>query len=517
MFFSKTVRIVIKNRNLAIEAKTGTNLYSALVAEKVIPPTLCRGNGQCGKCKVHINQRNISKPNKKEQLVLARINLDAGFRLACQTVIKDDMVVDTTEIMAPSIPNDMVIKPVHKGESTVPPEEPEIQSTAEIPAPAAELPHASETLSPPPPPVLRNPHKPVHMEKPRETRKSATTDGILLVHNKQQLRYFVYSAAIDGIAQEGTVENAESLAPYIESGMLSDYVHDILKVKDIDRMIILSDEPSREGESLFDIASYMPFDIGATPCELIRPLPEVGDLSLFLRLLSIKGKKRLMLSLDKLDHTYYFAEDNIIKIPNHIPSLQPNLFDLVPVRTNPIVDISDDLRTITPVKQFCAPDSLPLPLLMKVAAQMVRRKLADSEFRIHHRSRLESSVPLEYVVKITQYNDANAFYLYRDKESSLTITQEMLSSLALARKFAHYAVEYTESNLGNIEAIVISTPAQLNGLLDNMAAVSFVPKRHEDIMIYNPGDSSVIAVKLFQEPNVRSYIQHNYGGFIKSI
>ncbi|MDR0455017.1 MAG: 2Fe-2S iron-sulfur cluster binding domain-containing protein [Deferribacteraceae bacterium] len=509
MFFNKPVRIVVKNRNLAIEAKTGANLYNALVAEKVIPPTLCRGNGQCGKCKVHIKQRNISKPNKKEQLVLARINLNAGFRLACQTVIKDDMIVDTTEISAPAA-NDMIVKTINKEDHAY---EPELIS--EVPSPSVSANTIKAT------PSLKNTRKTVISEKSPEidkfyTDKNVVTDGLLLVHYKQQLRYVVYSAAIDGIIQEGVVDNTESLVPYIENGTLSDYVHDVLKIKDIDRMIIFSDETNAEGESLFDIASYIPFDIGATPCELIRPLPEAGDLSLFFRLFSIKGKERLMISLDKLDYTYYFSEDNIVRIPNRITLSNYNLLKLVTTGANPVSEISDDLLTLNTLNNYGSPDSLPLSLLMKVAARMADKKLIDSEFKICSRNNLPSSVPLEYVVKITQYNGDNAFYLHRDKESSLIITQDMLSMLASAQKFIHYAIEYTESNFGHIEAIIISTPMPLNGLVDNLIAASLVPKRHENIVLYNPGDSSVFAVKLFQEANVRSYIQRYYGGFIKA-
>ena len=482
-------------------------MYNVLIANKVIPPTLCRGNGQCVKCKVRISQKNMSKPNKIEQIALARINLDAGFRLACQTVIKDDMVVDTAEITAPL--SDLIIK-ITKGESVsneLKPVKNESPSEAEV------FSSVDETS----PSLLKNPqHKPAVHEISSDSGKNAKTDGILLVSNKQQLSYFVYSAAIDGISQDYAIENAEPLTPYIKNGMLSDYVYDILKIKDIDRMIILSDEPSSEGESLFDIASYVSFDIGATPCELIRPLPEVGDLSLFYRLLSIKGKKRLMISLDKMNYIHYFSEDNVIRLPNSGFVLRNNLLDLTPIGSNPIVAVSDDLCSMTTLKNFGIPDSLPLAILMKVTARMVEKKIVDSEFRIYSRSSLDSSVPLEYVVKITQYKGNNAFYLHRDKESSLIITQDMLSNLAVAKKLIHHAIEYTESNLGNIEAIVINTPVRLNGLMENLTALSLIPKRHEGILLYNPGDHPAFAEKLFRASNVRSYIQQNYGGFIKS-
>lgn len=502
MFFKKTVRIVIKNQNLAIEAQTGTNLYQALVNEKVIPPTLCRGNGQCGKCKVHISQKNIVKPNRKEQLVLARINLEAGYRLACQNTIKGDMIVDTSEITSNSPHLDMPVRTVQKQTSDTP------QEATSMAAPVNEVAPQREEAAATPKATVREKAK----EKPDES-SFTPVDGLLLAQSKKQLRYFLYSAAIDGIAQEGLSNDSSELKTYLENGMLSDYVYDVLKIKDIDRIIILSNEPSSSGDNLFNIASYTPFDIGAMPCELICPQPDIGDLSLFLRLLSVKGKKKLIIPLDRLDRSYYFADDAIIELPQPIPGLENNLFDITPLRDNPITEISDDLRTITTAKMYHTPDSLPLPIMLKIAAQMVKRKLADSELRIYHRNHLDASVPLEYVVKLTNYQQQGAFYLFRDKESSLMLTQDMLSKITLAKKYIHYAIEYTEANLGNIEAIMITTPTPQQGLLDSMLDLGMIPKRHEGITVHNSSDSAVIALKLFQEPDVRRFINKNYGNF----
>ena len=53
MFFSKkSYTVSIPDRNIVLEAKSGTNLYKLLIDENLINPTLCNGAGQCGKCKM---------------------------------------------------------------------------------------------------------------------------------------------------------------------------------------------------------------------------------------------------------------------------------------------------------------------------------------------------------------------------------------------------------------------------------------------------------------------------------
>ncbi|MDR2869052.1 MAG: 2Fe-2S iron-sulfur cluster binding domain-containing protein [Deferribacteraceae bacterium] len=522
-FFKKNVRVVVRNQNLALELKLGTNLYEALVREGVIPQTLCRGNGQCGKCKVHITQKNIARPNKKEQLVLARINLDAGFRLACQTTIREDMVIDTSEIMSNNAPADVfTVRPLkstpqeaHTGQaSDIPtPVDPSPQPAA--PAPQEAVAERIERVVTPP--VEKR-------EKPKESKKSEPVlDGLLLIANKKQIRYFLYSAVIDSVAQEGVLESEEPLSAYINNGTIMDYIHDSIKITEIDRLIIFCDEPAviGEGEELFDIVSYRTFDIGALPCEIIQPLSEArkfnsgSDFSLFLRLLATKGKKRLLLSLDRLDHSYYIAEDKLIHLP-FTAGTPANLFELCSNGENPVIDISDDLKVITPQKAYYAPDSLPLPMAMKLAMLLVKKKLANAELKMTARTALPSDTPLDYIVKMVSYEGENAFFLRRSKDGDLMITQKLMDALANARNYMHWAVEYTESKLGNIENIIICTPAVAGALSDSMATLNMLPARYHGMMLHNPGDSVVMAVKLFQEQDVRSYIHKNYGTYIKS-
>ena len=99
MFFSKkSYTVSIPGRNITLEAKSGTNLYKLLIDENLINPTLCNGAGQCGKCKMRYLSPNPPKPVYKETLILAKVNIDAGYRLACQQVIKKNIEIDISEI-----------------------------------------------------------------------------------------------------------------------------------------------------------------------------------------------------------------------------------------------------------------------------------------------------------------------------------------------------------------------------------------------------------------------------------
>ncbi len=56
--------------------------------------SLCGGNGTCGKCKVQIISGKVSKPLQKEREVLTDDEVFKGYRLACQTHVKSDLIVN---------------------------------------------------------------------------------------------------------------------------------------------------------------------------------------------------------------------------------------------------------------------------------------------------------------------------------------------------------------------------------------------------------------------------------------
>jgi len=76
--------------NLTIEVDEGENLLSAAAAAGLYIPAACGGDGVCGKCKIKIEQGEVVA-NKAMQLKPDQHA--AGFRLACQSSVTQDVVV----------------------------------------------------------------------------------------------------------------------------------------------------------------------------------------------------------------------------------------------------------------------------------------------------------------------------------------------------------------------------------------------------------------------------------------
>ncbi|MDR2401503.1 MAG: 2Fe-2S iron-sulfur cluster binding domain-containing protein [Deferribacteraceae bacterium] len=484
--FNKKIVIRIKNQDKRIEVQSGANLYSSLVAENLIPPTLCGGNGLCSQCKVHISQKNLAKPNGQERKVLAKMNLDAGFRLACQTSVKSDMVVDISELSAQPLTEEIHIKPLQKplNPITVTADDKE----AELPKKPVIKPHVA-TFTP--------------------------LDGLLLNFSSGRVKYHVYSASVDGVTQEGLADNPFELLTAIESGTLSDYIYEVLKIKDIDRVLVFMDSPSDMGEPLFDLVSYSSFETGSMPCEIIHPLPDT-DINLFFRFLSTRDKKRIFIPLDRLDRVYYFRDSIVTRIPFRLGKNLRDLFNAASDGKNPVSHVSDDLRTVKATLEHYPPDTILLAELMKAAANMLRLKLVDNELNLYPRNALEPSVPLEYVVKLTQSEGKPAYSLFRDKQATLYITQEQLTNLALVRKFIRSAIEFAEASLGNLESVIISTPHQVNDLLKGILSFGVIPKHLEKVTAHMASISVASAAKLFLEQNVKTYMIKYYGSYQSS-
>jgi ferredoxin len=480
--FAKKVVIRIKNPDVRLEVQSGVNLYGTLVAEDIIQPTLCNGNGLCGQCKVHISQKDLAKPSSQERKVLAKMNLDAGFRLACQTTVKSDMVVDVGELTAPPVIEEVHVKPLQKPLDTITPVE---TREAEVPKKPVIKPHVA-TFSP--------------------------LDGLLLNFNAGRVNYYVYSASVNGVTQEGIVANPNELRAAMDTGTLPDYIYGALKIKDIDRVLVFMDTPSNKGESFFDLVSYTSFDTGNMPCEVIRPLPDVS-IDLFFRFLATRDKKRIFIPIDRLDKIYYFKDSIVTRIPFRLDKRFRDIFNAASEGENPVVSVSDDLRVVKASREFVSPDTILLAELMKAAANMLRLKLVDKELNLYPRNALEPSVPLEYVVKMTQYDGQAAYSLYRDKATTLYITQEQLSNLSVTRKYILSAIEFAEASLGNLDNIIISTPYQVNDLLKGITLLGIIPKRLEQIAVHTASVAAATAARFFAEQDVKTYMIKYYGTY----
>ena len=87
------------NRENVIDAALGEKLLGALEHGGIHLPTSCSGAGTCGLCRLQVSGTNEVLPVERGKLTQADIS--AGFRLACQVVVRNDLdVIVSTDLLA---------------------------------------------------------------------------------------------------------------------------------------------------------------------------------------------------------------------------------------------------------------------------------------------------------------------------------------------------------------------------------------------------------------------------------
>ena len=71
----------------------GTILLDAARQAGVQLVALCGGQGTCGRCRVQVREGAVSAPSQSEQDLLSPRELAAGYRLACQLRVTDDLLI----------------------------------------------------------------------------------------------------------------------------------------------------------------------------------------------------------------------------------------------------------------------------------------------------------------------------------------------------------------------------------------------------------------------------------------
>lgn len=80
------------------EAKSGITLLAAAIKAKVSLSHKCGGKGSCTTCKVRVlTPRSCTPLNQKEIKMISNSQRNEGFRLACQTKLLGDCVVEVPE------------------------------------------------------------------------------------------------------------------------------------------------------------------------------------------------------------------------------------------------------------------------------------------------------------------------------------------------------------------------------------------------------------------------------------
>ncbi len=89
----RTSPVTFRPPGKTVEASSGERLVEAANAVALTLDMPCGGEGVCGKCRVRVSQ-GAGPPGPQELRVFSQDELEAGWRLACQTVVAGPMAVE---------------------------------------------------------------------------------------------------------------------------------------------------------------------------------------------------------------------------------------------------------------------------------------------------------------------------------------------------------------------------------------------------------------------------------------
>ncbi|NMA45463.1 MAG: 2Fe-2S iron-sulfur cluster binding domain-containing protein [Lentisphaerae bacterium] len=93
---SDNYEISINHGAKTISAQSGESLFQALTRNRVFIPTACGGRGICGLCRLKITE-GAQQPNDTEKKHLKDHELQDGMRLACQSLVKNNLAIEIPE------------------------------------------------------------------------------------------------------------------------------------------------------------------------------------------------------------------------------------------------------------------------------------------------------------------------------------------------------------------------------------------------------------------------------------
>ncbi len=519
MLFGKKYKVIVKNKNITIEARSGSNLFKVLNDSGVVLPTLCDGSGQCGKCKVHISAENIQKPTKKERLILARMSLDDGYRLACQYIVKSDIVVNTDDYFDKGETLDSTVKvKIIENQNPNETKEEEVKDTDknlqhETDTDIQNVDTKNEELSV----DLNNIYDNTNEEK--ELRNNPIdsagdeeyqlTDGILLIQYQRGIKYYIYSAGINGISSDGFIKTDETLVDLIDNNTLSDFIYHSVDVKDIERIIIILNKCYYKGKEKFGLINYYSFEMGTVLCEIIQPLNKVRDILTFLRL-TRTNKNSLVIHLDNLSKCFYTGDDSLILFDLEFITNEFEMEPLLDAGENPILDISDDFKEVKIFDEFRPPTGISFSVLLKVFNLMSKYGIFDENYQILNRNDLLDKVPLEVLVKLSSRDGINKFYLYRKNNTEILINQNIINQLIGLRSFMLAIIYYSEKYVGKLETITFDTVAKYENMANEFIDLGFIPNKYAKKIVHLTGDPTVFSTNIFNEKNLDVYLNKKF-------
>lgn len=552
MFFSKkNYKIHIRDRQVTLEAKSGTNLYKLLLENNLITPTLCNGKGQCNKCKIRIYNGNIPKPTSREMLNLGRVAIDRNYRLACQQSVKGDMEIDISEISGSvqfynenknkdeneknnteEVLGETTLNTDYKNEDDLNINKNTAQEELNISTDLDQLNKTDEDIE-----ITENEQTLDNIEEDDETvsindfvperhektaednlrNEDGPTDGILLIQHKNGIRYYCYSAAIDNIVSEGLHPYHETLRELVDKDVISDFLYTVLKIRDLERVIILVNySESNDSKIYLNMFRYFRDMEISQLYEVIMPLNQQSyTINHFLRLLNADKEQRLIISLDMLDRVQYITP--VVLTDMTFGMLKnTNMTAILPRGTNPILSFNKELKPVDIENKDKNIDGITLAATMQFVNLMYKAGIINNRFQLKSRIELDKiNLPLDLSVRRFSKNGVEGYYVYRDRFTEIAITQADLDELFQIRSYICSVIEYTK-NLGFIDGIIFYTGHVHEELINYMFDLDFIPKEFAGKVAYRPGDAGIYAIKLFKEKDIPTYININFGN-VKAI
>jgi ferredoxin len=527
MFFAKKYKVIIKNKNITIEAKSGSNLFKLLQEHNIGLPTLCSGNGQCGKCKVHISSDSILKPTKKERLILARMSLDDGYRLACQYIVKSDLIINTEVFNH----NEEIVLIDNNPEENNPIEAYEDKDSTngiiedveqidkheivekieheekDVKEDQVKKPGEEDSITNPQPAGNK------YVKKPVEESDDIfnPTDGLLLIQYARGIKYYMYSAGINNVSSEGFIKSDESIIDLIENNSICDFIYAYTEIRDIERVLIILDKKCFDKQVVLKLINYYSFYLGTLLCEIIQPEDKQADLLTFLRLVRVNNdKNNLIVHLDNLSNVFLTNDNTLINLNCSYVSEDIKLDKLMNPGDNPIISISDDLLKVEVADEFKQPTGVNFSVLLKVASQLEKMGIIDSNFKLKERSELLEKIPLDILVKISNRDGIHKFFIYRKNKIEISLTQQILDNLKLLKDFIKEIIVYIESNFGKIELISLDTILKFDNMSNELLNLGIIPNKFSNKLVHITGDPTIFATRLFQEKSLIDYINNNF-------
>ncbi len=512
MFFTKKeVSVKINNINKVFHTLSKKNLYQFLIDENIVNHTLCKGSGQCGKCKILFIGKNVPSPSYKDKLILADINVSNDYRLACQHSIKSDIVIDLLDMgLTENITADGDESSSTNSNKSVTITDDDLPLIGEFPTHYTdEIPEPLIDISTKN--IVDGKHSGSTKERPDDAKYEGVSDCIILIQQRKSIRYYCYSAALDTIFMEGSTKTDEKLTSLIQNNLVPDFIHDVLNVKNIDRILIVTEKFHVDNTEIFmDMINYTRFEIGTMLCEVVMPYKDNHDIIRFFRLLSSDSNNKLIISLDMLDKIYFLNAKNITELASNKLSTI-NISSIFPVGKNPILSFNTDLSIKSVLKQEFSPDSLTLASMLEFISIMKSKGIIDNKFKLNNRTELlDNKIDLTTALKLIGSDIPTGFYIHRERSAEIILTQDHLDQVYQIRSHILSVIEWTGLNILKLSNIVFLTTEHFEGLIDSMITLGFIPKDYQDKIIYSSGDSRVQAINIFKERDFSIFLKERF-------